>query len=660
MKVSVIIVNYNVKYFLEVCLNSVVRALEGVESEVIVVDNNSQDGSVEFLKQKFPTISLIANKDNRGFSRANNQAVDIAKGEYILFLNPDTVIPEDFFSKTLTYMDAHPEAGGIGPRLIDGKGEFAPDAKKSFPTLSVALFKATGINKLFPKSPYFNKYYAVDVGEYQVSPVESLSGCCMLMRAKAIAAAGGAFDEDYFMYFEDGDLCYRIRKAGYTNIYFPETTVIHYKGESTRKTTLSYVKIFNEAFAIFARKHYGKQNAKAFIFFINIGVFLRAILSIIKRVLKVLKMPLFDALVLLLLLWTIKNFWTEQVKEITPIPWRSIYLTFPAYIVIWIVSMFLNGAYDQPYRGLRVVRGMLIGTILCLAYFGLLSPELRHSRAIIIFTGAAGAIALVGLHELLYRLGILKLIPYDAVPRKAVIVAEETEYHKTAEILKKVHYAPDIYGRIGTHPNVSEYTALTDITKIKHLLYTAGIDEVIFCVNGLGFKQILKQMEQCGNHYEYKIHLQGSPSFIGSNSSHTAGDLYTIDKRFNLSRFSQQRNKRVVDIASALLLLLFSPVALFTVKEPGTFVSNCIKVLLARRTWVGYERTTPEQTYLPPLKQSILPPYNISADFEPSKEVKAQLNIVYAENYSPAQDINFILKNFTYLGRKSEKDFAEI
>ena len=653
MKVSVIIVNYNVKYFLEVCLHSVEKALVNIGSEVIVVDNNSQDGSVTFIREKFPDVILIENKENKGFSRANNQAVAIAKGEYILFLNPDTVLPENFFRKTLEYIDARPEVGSIGPRLIDGKGEFAPDAKKSFPTLSVALFKATGINKLFPSSPYFNKYYAVDVGEFETAKVESLSGCCMMMRSKAIEDAGGAFDEDYFMYFEDGDLCYRIRKAGYVNIYFPETTVIHYKGESTRKTTLSYVKVFNEAFATFARKHYGKQNARLFIFFINIGIVLRAILSVVKTLLKVLRMPLLDALVLLLVLYAVKEYWVGEVKNILEIPLRSVYLTFPAYISIWILSMFLNGAYDQPYRGLRVVRGMLVGTILCLAYFGLIPSELRYSRAIIIITGASGAVVLVALHELLYRLGILKYTPYDAVPGKAVIVAEEMVFHKTAATLQQVHYAPEIYGRIGTHKNVAEFTALSDITQMKPLLYTAGIDEVIFCVNGLTYQEILHQMQYCGPGYEYKIHLPGSQSFVGSNSSHTSGDLYTIDRRFNLSKFAQQRNKRMVDIVASMLLLLSIPVTAFVVRKPSGFIRNCLKVLLGRRTWVGYIKGDKEQAYLPGLRKGVLPPFHILPDYDPPKEVKAQLNIAYAQNYNASNDLGFILRNLKFLGIKS-------
>lgn len=651
MKVSVVIVNYNVKYFLEVCLHSVERALAGIASEIFVVDNNSQDGSCALVREKFPSVILIENKENIGFGRANNQAVALAKGTYILFLNPDTVLPEDFFSKTLAYMEAHPEAGGIGPRLIDGKGKFAPDAKKSFPSLSVALFKGTGINKLFPRSPYFNKYYAVHIGELETAHVDALSGCCMMMRKTAIDKAGGAFDEDYFMYFEDGDLCYRIRQAGYVNIYFPETTVIHYKGESTKKTTLSYVKMFNEAFAIFAQKHYSRQYAKLFLLFIKTGVILRAILSAAKTGLRVFRMPLFDAVVLLLTLWFIKEFWMEQVKNIQPIPFRSVYLTFPAYIFIWIACLFLNGTYDQPYRGVRVVRGMLIGSVLCLAYFGLLPPELRYSRAIIILTGFIGAMLLLFLHEVFYRIGIFKLVRYDALPGKAVIVADENAFRQTREILQQVHYAPEIYGRVSQH-ETDENNTLSNLPQIKPLLFTAGIDEVIFCVNGLRYAEIIKQMQLCGEAYEYKIHLPGSRSFVGSNSSHTAGDLYTADKRFNLSKFSEQRNKRVVDISLALGLILLSPIIIFFVKQPGGFLRNCFSVLWGKKTWIGYGASHKTMA-LPPLKPSVLPVYNILEGYEPDENIKRLADMAYAERYNAAQDVGLLLRNFRFLGRKT-------
>lgn len=647
MKVSIIIVNYNVKYFLEVCLHSVLRAAEGIAAEVIVVDNNSTDGSCAFVRERVPSVVLIENKDNKGFSKANNQAVAIAKGEYVLFLNPDTVMPEDFLRKTVAYMDSHPDAGALGPRLIDGKGQFAPDAKKSFPSLSVAIFKTTGINKLFPKSSYFNKYYAVHIAERETAPVDVLSGCCMLVRKKAMDEAGGPFDEDYFMYCEDVDLSYRIQKAGYKNIYYPEADLIHYKGESTRKMTLSYVRIFNEALVTFVKKHYSKKDARLFVMFINIGIVLRAVLGTVKRALKALHMPLFDALILLLTLWGIKDFWVNEVKNLMPIPPSSVYATFPVYIGLWLLSLYLNGAYDEPYRALKVTRGMIIGTIAILAYYGLLPPELRYSRAIIIFTGFAGTVLLLGLHEVLYRMGILKYIPYDKLPRKAVIVADEHTYKETAGILRQVHYAPELTGRIA--PGTTAHGALTQIPEMKNVLYTAAINEVIFCINGLTYNQVFEQMQYCGDVYDYKIHIAGSQSFIGSNSSSTSGDLYTIDRRFNLAQFAHQRNKRLTDIAASLLFMILLPVTFFIICKPGKFFSNSLKVLIGKMTWIGYAKGV-KSSYLPRIKDGAIEPYNILPGYDPSAEVKSKINLDYAQHYAPATDINLLFKNYKYLG----------
>jgi GT2 family glycosyltransferase len=648
MKLSVIIVNYNVKYFLEVCLHSVGRAAMGIDAEIIVVDNNSKDDSCSMVRAQYPQVVLLENKDNKGFSKANNQAVAIARGEYILFLNPDTVMPEDFFATTLAYMDAHPKAGALGPRLIDGKGQFAPDAKKSFPTLTVALFKTIGINKLFSKSPYFNKYYAVHVGEHEVAPVEVLSGCCMLVRGSVITEVGGAFDEDYFMYCEDVDLSYRIQKAGYNNIYYPPATLIHYKGESTRKATLSYVRIFNEALIIFVKKHYSKKEAGLYLLFINIGIVLRAVLGTLRRALKILRMPLFDGLVLLATLWLMTDFWVLQVKNMLPIPFSSLYATLPVYTALWIVTLYFNGAYDQPYRALRVTRGMVIGTIVILAYYGLLQPGLRYSRAIIIFTGFAGTVLLLGLHDILHRLGIFKYVAYDKLPRKAVIVADELHYKQTADTLQRVHYAPQVAGRIS--PDGVQADALGNAAEMKDLLYTANVNEVIFCINGLSYTEVFAQMQDCGDRYDYKIHLPGSQSFVGSNSSHTAGDLYTVDRRYNLDSFAQMRNKRMIDLVSATLLLLLLPITVFLVQKPVSFISNCFKVMFGKLTWTGYA-PHPYNQYLPRIRKSVLPPYNLITGYNPGDEVKNQLNIAYAQQYTAGMEVTLLLNNFKYLGQ---------
>lgn len=645
MTLSIIIVNYNVKYFIEVCLHSVLRACAGIDAEVIVVDNNSRDGSCAMIQSKYPGVKLLENKENLGFSKANNQGVAMSRGKYILFVNPDTVMPEDFLHKCISYMDAHPEAGAIGPRLIDGRGLYAPDGKKSFPSLSVAIFKTTGINKIFKNSAYFNKYYAVHVGEHETAEVDILSGCCMMVRHDVIRQVGGAFDEAYFMYCEDFDLCYRIQKAGYKNIYYPEVTLVHYKGESTRKATLSHVRTFNDALTVFVRKHYTRTNAGLFIMLINIGIVFRAVWGVLKQVLKVLRMPIFDSLILLVILIFMKEFWVEHVKNILPIPLDSILKTFPVYIGLWVLSMYFNGTYDQSYRAVRVVRGMAVGTVAILAYYGLLPPELRYSRAIIIFTAFIGTVAMLGLHGLLHRLGIFRFIPYDELTGKAVIVADAEHYAATAATLEKVNYAPDVTGRI--EPGTNKSDALATLDELKPFLYTASVQEVIFSINGLSYAETLRRMQECGGDYEYKIHIPGSNSFVGSNSSHTAGDLYTLDKKYNLSDFGKQRSKRLFDLLAAIVLILLSPVAVFTVKRPAAFFGNIFSVLAGRRTWIGYSMATQA---LPQTRRGILPPYNVLGDYEPDAHIREKLDIQYAEDYHTSTDLKLLLKNFKYLG----------
>lgn len=234
MKLSIIIVNYNVKYFLEQCLHSVLKACREVDAEILVVDNNSVDGSVQMIRKKFPEVHLIENKENKGFSQANNQAIRKSLGEYILLLNPDTLVEDDTLTKIVQYMDQHPEAGGLGVKMLDGKGKFLPESKRGLPTPSVAFFKIFGFSRLFPKSHIFGKYHLGYLDKDQIHEIDILAGAFMLLKKKVLDKIG-LLDEEFFMYGEDIDLSYRITQAGYKNIYFPDARIIHYKGESTKK-----------------------------------------------------------------------------------------------------------------------------------------------------------------------------------------------------------------------------------------------------------------------------------------------------------------------------------------------------------------------------------------------------------------------------------------
>jgi N-acetylglucosaminyl-diphospho-decaprenol L-rhamnosyltransferase len=280
MRLSVIIVNYNVKHFLEQCLCSVMKAiamLDEGQAEVIVVDNQSRDGSVEHLRPKFPSVFFIENRENSGFGRANNQGVQMSKGEFILFLNPDTIVGEDSFSECLAEMQRQPDIGAIGVRMVDGGGKYLPESKRGFPTPWVSFCKLSGLTRLFPFSRVFARYYLGHLPEKENNEVDVLAGAYMLVRRKAISLTGG-FDEQFFMYAEDIDLSFRIRKAGFRNFYFAGTTIIHFKGESTLKD-LRYVRHFYEAMILYVRKHYKGIGAWCYVQLLKGMIAIRSVLQ---------------------------------------------------------------------------------------------------------------------------------------------------------------------------------------------------------------------------------------------------------------------------------------------------------------------------------------------------------------------------------------------
>lgn len=252
---SVIIVNYNVKFYLEQCLESVHRASKGMQVEVMVVDNLSTDGSVAYLRQRFPEVTFIENGDNVGFARANNQAIRQSKGDYVLLLNPDTIVGEDTLTGLVEFMEAHPEAGGAGVHMLNTNGTFAPESRRGLPTPFVAFCKMTGLAALMPKSKLFGRYYMRYLDENEVNEIEIISGACMMLRREALDRVG-MLDEDFFMYGEDIDLSYRVMQGGYKN-YFVPVRMLHYKGESTVKNSYRYVYTFYQAMRLFFSKHYG-------------------------------------------------------------------------------------------------------------------------------------------------------------------------------------------------------------------------------------------------------------------------------------------------------------------------------------------------------------------------------------------------------------------
>jgi hypothetical protein len=303
---------------------------------------------------------------------------------------------------------------------------------------------------------------------------------------------------------------------------------------------------------------------------------------------------------------------------------------------------------------------MVVGSVFILAYYGLLSADLRYSRGLIMLSGVVGTVALLGLHELMYRLGIFRFIPIDDEQRKTVLVGDAQAFEEAAELLVKVPAAPELSGRIGVAGEEHSGDSLGSIAQMESVLYTAGIGEVIFCTASLPYSRILEAMQRCGDAYDYKIHLPGSRGFVGSNSSHAAGDLYTATRRYALAQFAQQRNKRVFDIVASMAVMLCSPLLLFTVRRPGGLLRNALAVLLGRKTWIGYSASVAAACALPRIKPAVLPPYNLLTGFVPDEHLRRELATDYARRYTPGVDAGFLWRNLRWLGRPemSAKSFG--
>jgi N-acetylglucosaminyl-diphospho-decaprenol L-rhamnosyltransferase len=277
LKLSVIIVSYNVKYYLDQCLLSVQRALKGLDAEVIVVDNHSQDGSVDYLSKLYPHVIFICSNHNLGFAKANNKGIRQSRGEYVLLLNPDTVVGEDVLKECVRFIEAHPKAGGAGVRMLKTDGADAMESRRGIPTPMTSFYKMVGLCKRFPKHRTFGKYYMGYLPWDSPSQIEIASGAFCMLRRKTLEDVG-LLDEDFFMYGEDIDLSYRVIKGGWENWYLPQM-ILHYKGESTQKTNFRYIHVFYEAMFIFLRKHYG--NLRFFFSLpIRLGIYFKAFLAL--------------------------------------------------------------------------------------------------------------------------------------------------------------------------------------------------------------------------------------------------------------------------------------------------------------------------------------------------------------------------------------------
>jgi hypothetical protein len=534
--------------------------------------------------------------------------------------------------------------------MIEGNGHFLPESKRALPTPWVAFYKIFGFSRIFPHSKKFGRYHLGYLDENETSEVDVLAGAFMFMRKEALDKVG-LLDEDYFMYGEDIDLSYRITKGGYKNYYFPETTIIHYKGESTKKGSLNYVLVFYNAMIIFAKKHFTSRNARHYTMVINIAIYLRAAMAVSRRFVKSIYRQLIDAVIIFTGFLLGLPFWESLKFKVTDYyPDEFISFVVPVYILTWIISVYYSGGYDKPLKIWKYLRGVLIGTFAILVIYALLPESLRFSRALILL-GTAWTFIGAGLWRWLMYL--IKTTDYQLDLKKKkriVIVGDGEEADRVTDLLTKTQIKPEIIGYVSPEkefrePYIGSIDQIAEITRIHKL------DEILFCAANISSQRIIKIMTRLtGLTVNYKIAPPESLSIIGSNSINTSGELYTI--HFNsIGKESNLRNKRLFDIIASISLVLTFPFWIAFVRNPFRAIARLLQSLFGLKTIIGYHTSDEtDLSSLPHLRKGILTP---SVNIDNNKadiEIQGKINMAYAKDYKTTNDLQILWKGFRKIG----------
>ncbi|HDI52105.1 MAG TPA: glycosyltransferase [Bacteroidetes bacterium] len=562
---SIILVSFNVKNFLEQALRSIQKATGQLSCEVIVVDNASQDGSVELVRSKFPEVQLIANDTNRGFARANNQAFRIARGKFIALVNPDVLVQEDTFQTLLDFLRSHPEAGMVGCKILNPDGTLQLACRRSIPTPWVAFTKLIGLSYLFPKSKIFGRYNLTYLDADAITEVEAVSGSFMIVRRKVVEDVG-YLDDAFFLYGEDLDWCYRIRKKGWKIYYVPTTKIIHYKGASSQKGGFDSLLLFYQAMLLFVRKHFRGRYLFFTQWFLVAGIAIRGFFSLLRRLLQRWAYPLVDLaalnvsllIALMLRFGTLKYFNDYLVVDIL-------------YSSIWLMCLYFFDLYEhQPFSVSRAATAVTMGWMInsCLTFF---VNQIAFSRIVVFIAGIMALSLIPG-----WRLGLrllaqsgkfrfLNLIRSSLFRRRTLIVGSP---HKVAGLVRRLRERVDAgYEVVGVVLS-PEVEALADYPTIpvykpqqnlSWLIQNERIKEVIFSADEFNYERILELVADCkGLNVDFKMAAGDLEVIIGKSAIDYVDDIPLVDIDYRLSHAPYRLLKRGFDLVIASLVTVFS------------------------------------------------------------------------------------------------------
>ncbi len=621
-------------------LRSIKKSIHDFDLEIIVIDNASSDASAELVADRYPKVTLISNKKNRGFSAANNQGIRIARGAYILLLNPDTLLREDTLSKCIDFMDAQPEIGALGVKMIDGSGRFLPESKRGLPTPAVSFYKMTGLYKWFEKSPKINAYYQGHIAEDQSAEIEVLTGAFFMTRRNILIEIGG-LDSDYFMYGEDIDLSYRIRKSGYKVYYFPETQIVHYKGESSKPMSLKRYLDFYKSMLMFSKKnlsHHWSFFKKVFIY---TAIVLSAILAFfVRRLLHALPL-LLEAVVIFGGILLIKASWASLMyQDIEYYPKLFSYFNAPLYTAIWVGILYLFGAYDKFPRYGRHLLAATIGLAIILMIYALLPEQYRSSRPIILLSYIWVLFSSFLIRNIWNKIAEGRWLSHHLPSNKYLVFGTKSEIERAQNLIADMSIKTDELHLLEYHPHDDPATQQFIVNqKIADL----GVSDLLVCSKGLDFNFIIDLMDQIQQPVHFKILSENTDTLIESHSSKQRGAIYTMELHNNITRPLQRRLKRILDIMVCTGFILLLPLGLFLIwKSKRLNIKLFILVLLGMWTWVGYQPDDQERYKLPWLKPSVFYTDRGQA-VDAHQQVLHRMNRSYARDYSVFKDMKILL-----------------
>ena len=646
---SVIIVNYNVKDFLQSLLLSLNKALKNISHEIIIVDNASTDGSVELIKNNFQNITLIANKENLGFSRANNQGLKNSNGKYLLLINPDTIVSEDTISEMINFFKNNPGTGLAGCKILNPDGSLQLACRRSFPGPWTSFCKVTGLSSLFPKSKIFARYNLTYLDENRSYEVDAVSGSFMMFTREVYEKIGG-LDEEYFMYGEDLDFCYRIQKVGYKIFYVHNTKIIHYKGESTKRSTLDETRIFYNAMHLFVKKHFSTSLLVEFI--LRSAILFRGFISFLGKYKLIVFAIFLDALCFEISLFSAEKYYMGQKKWLG-FPAESLIYIYTIPILIQFFVSAVSGVYKKNKLSIfknivSIIIGFLIITSLTFFF-----KQFAYSRAVVLITYSIFFI-LVILWRMIFRIFSKTGILNDEIKQRRILIVGTDDFStnisekiesNSIKLNKVIGLIGNTFSEIGK--SISNYKIIGSIENIKKVIRDEKINEVVFSTSNLSYFQIMNIVSDCKNiGVEFKLVSKNLDYIVGKTSVEMLDDVPIIELSYNINQFPHKQIKILFDYFLGFIILFFIYPFIYLIFNNRKQKSELVKMLLkvpsvftGKISFVGPKIISGNDSGFNKGKQGITGLWFTDSDEKNNSE---KLDIFYSRNQNIWLDLDII------------------